>query len=224
MEQSPSSAAEGNALRTALVTVPQARPVGEGLVSTSSDTPDSPCVSGCVGGRHDLETALAPEPEDAPSPPRKRSGPTRGTCIPNDFAVTPEMVQWARENTPHVDGRYETEKFCDYWRAKSGREAAKRNWVSTWRNWMRKAEEQATQQRAAGRGSTRRTTDDKVNKLLAIADEPPDAPPALPRGARPGPQDRRTGPNPPGGIAPDPPSLSAPLSASQRLNRRPPGG
>jgi hypothetical protein len=63
--------------------------------------------------------------------PRKR-----GTRIPDDFAVTPEMVAWARERVPHVDGRLETEKFVNHWRAKPGREATKLDWVATWRNWM----------------------------------------------------------------------------------------
>lgn len=72
------------------------------------------------------------------APPR-----TRGTRIPDDFTVTPAMVAWAREHTPHVDGRLETEKFIDYWQAKAGRDATKIDWVKTWRNWMRNAEERA---------------------------------------------------------------------------------
>ena len=63
--------------------------------------------------------------------PRKR-----GTRIPDDFAVTPEMVTWARERVPHVDGRLETEKFINHWRSKPGREATKLDWTATWRNWM----------------------------------------------------------------------------------------
>jgi len=63
--------------------------------------------------------------------PRKR-----GTRIPDDFAVTPEMVAWARERVPHVDGRLETEKFVNHWQAKTGRDATKLDWIATWRNWM----------------------------------------------------------------------------------------
>lgn len=67
----------------------------------------------------------------------------RATRIPDTFAVDADMVAWARTNTPHVDGRHETAKFIDYWTAKSGKDATKVDWVATWRNWMRKAAEQA---------------------------------------------------------------------------------
>jgi|GEM_PF-3165476 len=67
--------------------------------------------------------------------------PRRGTRIPDDFTVTPEMVTWARENVPAVDGRLETEKFTNYWRAKTGKDATKLDWPATWRNWMLTAAE-----------------------------------------------------------------------------------
>lgn len=63
------------------------------------------------------------------------------TRIPDDFAVTPEMVAWAQQNAPDVDGRRETEKFVDYWRAASGVGATKNDWIATWRNWLRRAQE-----------------------------------------------------------------------------------
>lgn len=89
------------------------------------------------------------------------SGRKQGTRLPDDFAVTAEMVTWAREHTPHVDGRYETAKFIDYWRGKSGKDATKTDWVATWRNWMRKAAER--QPDRAGP----RTTDDRVNDFVS---------------------------------------------------------
>lgn len=67
---------------------------------------------------------------------RPRSQAKRGTRIPGDFAVTPAMVDWARERVPEVDGRLETEKFINHWVAKSGKDATKLDWVATWRNWM----------------------------------------------------------------------------------------
>lgn len=79
-------------------------------------------------------------------PSRNRQGAreraARATRIPDDFAVTAEMVEWARLEVPHVDGRRETEKFVDYWRAASGSNARKNDWPAAWRNWMRKADEQ----------------------------------------------------------------------------------
>jgi hypothetical protein len=79
----------------------------------------------------------------------------RATRIPDDFGVTPEMVQWARQRVPRVDGKLETEKFINYWTAKAGRDASKTNWVRTWQNWMLSAAERlpgapAAQTRRAG--------------------------------------------------------------------------
>jgi hypothetical protein len=65
----------------------------------------------------------------------------RGTRIPDDFAVTAEMVTWARENAPNINGAYETQKFVDYWRGRTGKDATKLDWIGTWRNWIRKAQE-----------------------------------------------------------------------------------
>jgi hypothetical protein len=66
------------------------------------------------------------------SPPKAK----RGHRIPDDFTVTPAMVEWARGKTPHVNGRLETEKFINHWQAASGRTATKVNWAAAWRNWM----------------------------------------------------------------------------------------
>jgi len=74
-----------------------------------------------------------------------RSG--RASRIPEDFSttkwITPDLVAWAAERAPHVDHRLETEKFCNYWTSKAGKDACKLDWVATWRNWMLTAEERA---------------------------------------------------------------------------------
>lgn len=87
---------------------------------------------------------LPPSPSKTPSESSSRAarGATkRGTRIPDDFAVTPAMVEWARQKVPQVDGRLETEKFINYWRAKTGKDATKLDWPATWRNWMLNAAE-----------------------------------------------------------------------------------
>jgi hypothetical protein len=65
----------------------------------------------------------------------------RATRVPDPFPVTPEMVAWAMETCPKVNGKRETEKFVDYWRGKSGAGGTKLDWPATWRNWMRTANE-----------------------------------------------------------------------------------
>lgn len=64
----------------------------------------------------------------------------RPTRIPDDFAPTPEMVAWARQKVPDINGPLETEKFVNYWRAKAGKDALKLDWVATWKNWLLRAD------------------------------------------------------------------------------------
>lgn len=71
-------------------------------------------------------------------PPVEKPATTRKTKIPSPFLLTAEMRQWAAEDAPAVDLKTETEKFVDYWRAEA---KTKADWPATWRNWMRKAQQ-----------------------------------------------------------------------------------
>lgn len=62
----------------------------------------------------------------------------RGNRIPADFVVTDEMREWALRSAPFADVDRATEKFIDYWTAKTGSGATKADWVRTWQNWLRK--------------------------------------------------------------------------------------
>lgn len=100
----------------------------------------------------------------------RQAAAARATRIPEPFVVTPEMVTWAREHAPHVDGARETERFVDFWRAKTGQGATKRDWVATWRNWMRETEDRLALRNGngAGRPALRRsTTDGAVDEVRA---------------------------------------------------------
>ncbi|SNR44538.1 hypothetical protein SAMN06265360_10658 [Haloechinothrix alba] len=139
-----------------------------------------------------LEVRNAP-PDPARPDPVLPSGSTEGgtraarpraTRIPDDFTVTDDMIAWARTNTPDV-GRIETDKFIDYWRAKAGKDATKVDWVSTWRNWMRKAQQDVENRRsrpAARPGKP--TQDEKIRNFLGATgtDDPPPPLYALPGG------------------------------------------
>jgi hypothetical protein len=46
------------------------------------------------------------------------------------------MIQWAATKAPNTDTRLETEKFINYWTARSGKDATKLDWSATWRNWI----------------------------------------------------------------------------------------
>lgn len=80
--------------------------------------------------------ATTPE-ASLPSAPKAR----RGTRLPEDFAVTPEMRKWAEENVPQLAGARETEKFVNHFRSAPGQKGVKLDWVATWRNWMLTAAE-----------------------------------------------------------------------------------
>lgn len=60
--------------------------------------------------------------------------------IPADFSLTLERKQWAKENAAAVNAERETQGFVDYW---AGEQAKKKNWESTWRNWMRRKQTEA---------------------------------------------------------------------------------
>ena len=57
------------------------------------------------------------------------------------------MVAWARERTPDVNGKLETERFINYWTAKAGKEAIKLDWGKTWKNWMLEEQKRSEQRR-----------------------------------------------------------------------------
>jgi len=123
-----------------------------------------------------IEPSVEP-PEIKTSSASSAKPPTnRGTRIPDDFAVTAEMVAWAADRCPQVDGRHETEKFVLYWQARPGAGGRKLDWVKTWKTWMLTAAERLGPARTVrstgadiipftGRDQTRRsTTDDRVNQ------------------------------------------------------------
>lgn len=89
-------------------------------------------------------TVIEPSPlvDAAPSAPRpeRRTRMSRASRIPDGFGVTDGMRSWAAENAPWVvDLDRETANFVDYWTSKSGQAATKRDWLATWRKWLRTA-------------------------------------------------------------------------------------
>jgi hypothetical protein len=88
------------------------------------------------------------------SPARPKAA--RATRLPDDFAVTADMREWAEREVPGLiaagRGKYETDRFADYYRSASGANARKIDWPAAWRNWMRKAEDDLGRPGAGGAG------------------------------------------------------------------------
>ncbi len=65
---------------------------------------------------------------------------TRGARLPDDWFLPKAWGEWALEQGWEIEAiRLEADKFGDYWRAKSGKDACKRDWFATWKNWIRNA-------------------------------------------------------------------------------------
>ncbi|RDL51213.1 hypothetical protein BLJAPNOD_02345 [Ensifer sp. M14] len=79
----------------------------------------------------------SPDNTQPPSPSHRLSGGRRAVRLPEQFQ--PDRDFAARLGFGEAEVELELEKFRDYWTAKSGRDAAKLDWLATWRNWMRNA-------------------------------------------------------------------------------------
>lgn len=88
-------------------------------------------------------------PPDAAADAASKS--QRGTRIPEDFAPTASMLEWARKNVPGVDVTRETVKFVNHWTTESGKSATKILWDRAFQNWLLRAAEYAEERQ--GRAS-----------------------------------------------------------------------
>ena len=71
--------------------------------------------------------------------------PSRACPIASDFKVSPEMRAWfSEQGFKHIEIDSETAIFIDYW---TGRGKPMKDWTSTWRNWMRRADRWAADNR-----------------------------------------------------------------------------
>lgn len=104
------------------------------------ETGDTTVSHGVTNGDVDRDSPVSNAAPTRPDPTRPITPPKGGvgTRIPEPFLVTSEMRSWAKEEVPAVDVDKATRTFVDYWRGKSGKDATKRDWVATWRNWMRR--------------------------------------------------------------------------------------
>lgn len=79
------------------------------------------------------------------SKPKKKTAP-KGRRFSPDL-VTDQWGEVAKEMRPDLDWKSTLANFCDYWTAKTGKEATKLDWLATWRYWLRN-------EKGQGRGPT----------------------------------------------------------------------
>ena len=65
----------------------------------------------------------------------------RGTRLPDGWMPKPETIQQMRDECPNVNLEAEHRRFMDYWSDQPGAKGRKVRWDSTWRNWIRRANE-----------------------------------------------------------------------------------
>jgi len=114
-----------------------------------------------------------PSSSPTPDPPLASLGPPsggnarKGSCLPiNWLPIEPDLVFARQCGLDSLEIQREIEKFGDYWHAKAGSGAAKRDWSATWRNWVRKAIEDG--HRTAKNGSGKREfQDDRLSASRA---------------------------------------------------------
>ena len=87
---------------------------------------------------------------------KKQPTRSRGTRVPRDFTITADMRAWAAKETPNVDVDKKLGEWIDYWTGVAGAKGVKSDWVSTWRNGMRKQEEFALRDLARNPQQTRK--------------------------------------------------------------------
>lgn len=95
-------------------------------------------------GEESKEKTLAPASTKTKVGQVSRTAPrkARGARIPEDFALTPDMREWAhRSGMSHLDIDGITDNFRDYWTAETGAKATKLDWIATWRTWVRREAE-----------------------------------------------------------------------------------
>lgn len=152
----------------------QSPPEGKGMEGKVCEPPISP-----IGEMPPPESKSTDLPEQSePSLPAKAAGPPaiqkqkadpKGTRLPDGWVLPAGWGRWAMEDAAEQgcqvtedEVRRTAEKFADYWRGKSGKDARKTDWQATWRNWWRR---DIDDRKKRPNGSK---TDERTNTLAAL--------------------------------------------------------
>lgn len=107
----------------------------------------------------DKDTSTYVEGEGAQAHP---TPPKRATRIPENWSPGVVLVDAMFNECPQVNQQMEHRKFIDYWAAQPGTKGTKLDWNATYRNWIRRASENAPK-------TGNRSTDRMMNGYEAMA-------------------------------------------------------
>ncbi|MEL6963422.1 MAG: helix-turn-helix domain-containing protein [Pseudomonadota bacterium] len=83
---------------------------------------------------------VVPPNRNKPSLEPSVGGRKRATRLSDDWQLPKSWGTWATDQgLPEHRVRTEAMKFANHWQAKSGKDATKRDWEKTWRNWILRA-------------------------------------------------------------------------------------
>ena len=87
------------------------------------------------------------EPPENHQGGRASASAARGTRLPEGWMPKPETIEQMRRECPGVDLEAQHLRFTDYWSDQPGAKGRKVRWDSTWKNWIRRANEDVRQGR-----------------------------------------------------------------------------
>jgi hypothetical protein len=117
-------------------------------------------------------TPMQPTNKELPSHNTKRDrARAKATYLPDDWSPTPELVAQMRAEQPHINQELELAKFRDHWHSTT-RNAMKRDWNATYRNWIRNAAKYAARNGSDGPTAYQRKTAHNRAVFESLADYP----------------------------------------------------
>lgn len=104
-----------------------------------------------------------PEPDTEKKEEPDGSSKKRGSRLPDDWQLPKAWGEWAlQEGMDEVSVRREADKFRDYWQSAPGSKGVKRDWLATWRNWVRKAVDDRKPRKAANASGYPEIGDERI--------------------------------------------------------------
>lgn len=94
---------------------------------------------------------------------------SRGTRLDPNWMPGNELIAALKVECPYVDQRREHRKFVDYWISQPGQRGVKLDWNATWRNWIRRAAENANRGYRANPDEKAQRSRDTGRALAALA-------------------------------------------------------